>query len=77
MSDLKVYSLRLTKGAELKQSLINYAKEKKLTAPFVLTCCGSVSSATIRFATPKSGGTENVSTIFYFLTRLEIDQSQL
>ena len=61
MSDLKVYSLRLTKGAELKQSLLNYAKEKNLSAPFILTCCGSVSSATLRFATPKTGAKENVS----------------
>ena len=61
MSDLKVYSLRLTKGAELKESLINYAKEKQLSAPFILTCVGSVSSATLRYASQKCGGAENVS----------------
>ena len=67
MSDLKVYSLRLTKGAELKQSLINYAKEKQLSAPFVLTCCGSLSSATLRYASQKCGGAENVSALSFFI----------
>ena len=62
MSDLKVHSLRLKKGQELKTELLKFAKQKKLSAPFILTCCGSVSSATLRYATPKSGGKENVST---------------
>ena len=62
MSDLKVHSLRLKKGQELKTELLKFAKQKKLSAPFILTCCGSVSSATLRYATPKSGDKENVST---------------
>ena len=60
MSQLKVFPLRLTKGAELKQSLLQFSTEQQLSAPFILTCVGSVSSATLRFATKKSGGKEKV-----------------
>ena len=62
MSSLTTYSIRLKPGEDLKESLIHLAKEKKLSAPFILTCCGSVSSATIRFAKPKTDlGKERVS----------------
>ena len=62
MSSLTTYSIRLKPGEDLKESLIQLAKEKKLSAPFILTCCGSVSSATIRFAKPKTDlGKERVS----------------
>ena len=30
--------------------IYSYVKENKLKAPFVLTCCGSLTRATIRFA---------------------------
>ena len=53
MSALTTYSIRLKPGEDLKDSLIQLAKDKKLSAPFILTCCGSVSSATLRFAKPK------------------------
>ena len=35
----------------------SYAKENNLKAPFVMTCCGSLTRATIRFAshTPADG----------------------
>ena len=55
MSALKTYPVRLTKGQELKESLISIAKDKRLSAPFILTCCGSVSCATLRFAKPENG----------------------
>ena len=60
-NNLNVYPLRLKQGQELKRSLLEFAAEKQLSAPFILTCCGSVSSATLRYATPKAGGKENVS----------------
>ena len=60
MSELKVYPLRLKKGAELKQSLLQFVSEKKLCAPFILSCCGSVSSAKLRFAKPKGEENERV-----------------
>ena len=55
MSALKTYPVRLTKGQELKDFLIKFAKDKNLSAPFILTCCGSVSCATLRFAKPENG----------------------
>jgi predicted DNA-binding protein with PD1-like motif len=60
MSDLKVYSLRLKKGHELTEEFLKFAKDKKLSALFILTCCESVSSTTLRYAKPKSGDKENV-----------------
>ena len=70
-SKMTVYPLRLTKGMELKETLLNFAKENRLSSPFILTCCGSVSSAKLRFATPKCGshGKESVS-----LLKFEIDR---
>lgn len=55
-SSLEVYPLRLTRGQELKSSLLQFAIDHNLSAPFVLTCCGSVSSATLRFAKPQNDG---------------------
>ena len=69
MSEFKVYPLRLTKGSELKRSLLEFSLERHLSAPFILTCCGSVSSATLRFATPKTGGKENVIHFALFISR--------
>jgi len=41
----------------LKSSLMSYVAEQNLRAPFILTCCGSLTKATIRFAshTPADG----------------------
>ena len=61
MSTLTTYSIRLKPGEDLTDSLIGLAKQKRLSAPFILTCCGSVRSATLRFAKPDSGGKEKVS----------------
>ena len=60
MSNLKVYPLRLKKGDDVKQSLLDFAKQNELSAPFVLTCCGSVTSVTLRYAHPSNGGKEKV-----------------
>ena len=59
-SSLEVYPLRLTRGQELKSALLQFAIDHNLSAPFVLTCCGSVSSATLRFAKPHNGTSEKV-----------------
>ena len=59
-SSLEVYPLRLTRGQELKSALLQFAIDHNLSAPFVLTCCGSVSSATLRFAKPHNGECEKV-----------------
>ena len=41
----------------LKVFICSYVRENKLRAPFVMTCCGSLTRATIRFAshTPADG----------------------
>ena len=54
---LTVHPLRLGPGAELKSSLMNYVKENRLEAAFILTCCGSLTRATLRLAshTPADG----------------------
>jgi len=56
-SNLIVHPLRLEPGSELKSSLMNYVQENNLRAPFVMTCCGSLTKATLRFAshTPADG----------------------
>ena len=54
---LEVHPLRLGPGAELKSSLMSYVEENRLKAPFILTCCGSLTRATLRLAshTPADG----------------------
>lgn len=54
-SNLKVYPMRLLPGVEIKSSLIEFVKKNKLKAAFVMSCCGSVQSAKLRFATPTPG----------------------
>ena len=56
-SPLTVHPLRLGPGAELKSSLMSYVRENKLEAPFIMTCCGSLTKATLRLAshTPADG----------------------
>jgi len=49
-SGLTCHALRLKPGDELFSSLLKYKKENGLQAPFILTCCGSLTKATIRLA---------------------------
>ncbi|KAJ7357434.1 hypothetical protein OS493_024947 [Desmophyllum pertusum] len=49
-STLSCYALRLKPGQEIRECLLNYAKAKNLEAPFVLSCVGSVTQATLRLA---------------------------
>ena len=63
-SGMKCYCLRLKPGEELKSSLMQFAKVNNLTAAFIMTCCGSVSKATLRFARGKPDK-ERVSPIMY------------
>ncbi|KAL3873438.1 hypothetical protein ACJMK2_036556 [Sinanodonta woodiana] len=44
------YALRLKPGEELKTSLLKFVRERGLAAPFVVTCVGSVTNATLRMA---------------------------
>jgi len=49
-SGLTCYALRLKPGEELYSSLLKYAKENNLQASFIMTCCGSLTKATLRLA---------------------------
>ena len=49
-SGLTCYTLRLKPGEELYSSLLKYKKENNLQAPFIMTCCGSLTKATLRLA---------------------------
>ena len=49
-SGLTCYALRLKPGEELYSSLLTFKKENNLQAAFVMTCCGSVTKATLRLA---------------------------
>jgi len=47
---LSCYALRVKPGQEIRECLLNYVKDNKLDAPFVLSCVGSVTQATLRLA---------------------------
>ncbi|XP_078503179.1 bifunctional protein GlmU-like [Lissotriton helveticus] len=49
-SALAVYALRLGPEEEIVAALLKFVKDKKLQAPFVITCVGSVTKATLRLA---------------------------
>ena len=49
-SGLTCYALRLKPGEELFSSLLKCKRENNLQAPFILTCCGSLTKATLRLA---------------------------
>ena len=49
-STLSCYALRLKPGQEVRECLLKYVRDKKLEAPFVLSCVGSVTQATLRLA---------------------------
>lgn len=49
-SSLSAYALRLGPGEEIVTSLFKFVQEKELRAPFVITCVGSVTKATLRLA---------------------------
>jgi predicted DNA-binding protein with PD1-like motif len=48
---MKAHPMRLQPGAEIKSSLLEFVTSRQLNAAFILTCCGSIRKATLRFAT--------------------------
>ncbi|KAM4770901.1 bifunctional protein GlmU-like [Rhinophrynus dorsalis] len=68
-SPLSVYVLRLGPGEEILTSLVKFVQEKNLKAPFVITCVGSVTKATLRLA---NSDALNTNEIIYLNERLEI-----
>ncbi|CAH1261879.1 Hypp2475 [Branchiostoma lanceolatum] len=49
-SPLVCFTLRLGPGEEIKSALQKFVEEKRLKAPFIMMCVGSVSSAKLRLA---------------------------
>ncbi|XP_041418590.1 bifunctional protein GlmU-like [Xenopus laevis] len=68
-SPLSAYALRLGPGEEILTSLVKFVQEKRLKAPFVFTCVGSVTKATIRLA---NSDVLNTNEIIYLKEKLEI-----
>merc|ERR1719427_1094537 len=62
-SGLTVHPIRLNPGVELKSTLMKYVKDNGLVAPFIMTCCGSLTKATLRLAshTPADGDNKIVT----------------
>ncbi|KAL4649011.1 hypothetical protein GN956_G6994 [Arapaima gigas] len=59
-SSLSIHALRLSPGQEILSSLLRVVDEKRLKAPFILTCVGSVTKATLRLANATAGNTNEV-----------------
>uniref|UniRef100_A0A8C8RUG2 PPC domain-containing protein n=1 Tax=Pelusios castaneus TaxID=367368 RepID=A0A8C8RUG2_9SAUR len=57
---LAVYALRLGPGEELVTSLLKFVEDKKLKAPFVMTCVGSLNRATLRLANATAWNTNKI-----------------
>ncbi|XP_031438052.1 bifunctional protein GlmU-like isoform X2 [Clupea harengus] len=68
-SALRVYALRLGPGEELFSSLLSFVEERKLRAPFIITCVGSVTKATLRLANATA---ENTNEVIRLQERFEI-----
>ncbi|XP_023697542.1 bifunctional protein GlmU-like isoform X1 [Paramormyrops kingsleyae] len=49
-SALSIHALRLGPGQEILSSLVSFVEERRMKAPFILTCVGSVTKATLRLA---------------------------
>lgn len=47
---MKVFATRLNPGQEMLSSLQAFVEENQLKAPFIITCVGSVTKATLRLA---------------------------
>ncbi|KAG7466594.1 hypothetical protein JOB18_014060 [Solea senegalensis] len=59
-SSLQVHVIRLGPGQDLVSSLQAFVQERKLRAPFIVTCVGSVTKATLRLANATAANTNEV-----------------
>jgi len=67
-SPLRAFAVRFLPGQELKSGLLEYVRERNLAAAVVVTCVGSLESATLRLAGATS---DNCTTPDVKLTRNE------
>lgn len=58
---MDAHPMRLQPGAEIKSFLLDFVARHKIEAAFILTCCGSVSKACLRFATDEQLSHKTVS----------------
>ncbi|XP_039384320.1 bifunctional protein GlmU-like isoform X2 [Mauremys reevesii] len=59
-SAFSVYALRLGPGEDIVTSLLQFVEDKKLKAPFVMTCVGSITKATLRLANATASNTNQI-----------------
>ncbi|GLD56976.1 uncharacterized protein AKAME5_000925800 [Lates japonicus] len=59
-SALQVHAVRFSPGQELLGSLQAFVEERRLRAPFIITCVGSVTKATLRLANATATNTNEV-----------------
>ncbi|KAL6095497.1 uncharacterized protein ACO6RY_09411 [Pungitius sinensis] len=59
-SALQVHVIRVGPGQELLGSLQAFVDERRLRAPFIITCVGSVTKATLRLANATATNTNEV-----------------
>lgn len=71
-SGLRVHAVRIGPGQELLGSLQAFVEERHLRAPFIITCVGSVTKATLRLANATATNTNEVlgSSMFGINTRV-------
>ncbi|XP_034436617.1 bifunctional protein GlmU-like [Hippoglossus hippoglossus] len=59
-SALRVHAVRFGPGQELLGSLQTFVQERRLRAPFIITCVGSVTKATLRLANATATNTNEM-----------------
>jgi predicted DNA-binding protein with PD1-like motif len=52
---MKLHTVRLRSGDELRSALQTFAKEHKISAGFIITCVGALQDLTVRLAGATSG----------------------
>lgn len=60
VSSLQVHAVRFGPGQELLGSLQAFVEGRRLRAPFIITCVGSVTKATLRLANATATNTNEV-----------------
>lgn len=60
VSSLQVHAVRFAPGQELLRSLQAFVEGRRLRAPFIITCVGSVTKATLRLANATATNTNEV-----------------
>uniref|UniRef100_A0A1B6MV68 PPC domain-containing protein n=1 Tax=Graphocephala atropunctata TaxID=36148 RepID=A0A1B6MV68_9HEMI len=54
-ANVQCYTIRLLPGQDLREGIEEFVEKKNLEGAFIMTCVGSIESATLRFPIPKTG----------------------